>query len=79
MEGCKRITEGRKEGNVDTFQLKTLFQGLMTILWAWKFFLKPMEMAVSPRQGVRIYLVIFSGFIKKLVICSVGDFNIGSC
>ena len=33
VEGCKKITVGRKGRDEDTFQLK-LFRGLTIILWA---------------------------------------------
>ncbi len=39
--GGKRVIEGRKRKDKDTFQLKTLFMGLKTIRRARKFNLKP--------------------------------------
>ena len=47
--------EGKKERDEETFQLKTLFLGLTTILRAGKIFPEPIEVVTFYRQGVKMY------------------------
>ena len=46
------MMEGRKTRRKE---ILSLFLGSTSILWVLKFFLKPMEMVASPRQGIKIY------------------------
>ena len=50
-----------KEGDEDTFQLKTLFQAFTTILWTKKCSLNQLKLSRFPDKVLKYIGIIFGG------------------
>ena len=67
--------EFRSVGERQGYRQTKTFWGFTTILW-WESFPEPIEIVMSPRQSIEIYLSNFRWVMSlKFIVCSVGIFS----
>ena len=67
VEGCQGSKEGKRQRYLLT---QNFISGFNDHSVGGKFFLKPVKMVASPRQGVQIYEELFS-VVYKVEVCDV--------